>query len=96
MIREKLENVELDAVYLLTEDILQYFDNEEDEDYEMNQAIIGIKDLFREYIIKAWKGIDFSNNDYDILNKIVVRIYVEYYIEYWKYRNKIFHDNEIQ
>jgi len=32
----------------------------EEEDYKMNQILVGIKDLFRGYIVKVWKGTSWE------------------------------------
>ena len=62
----------IDKITTFIKDILWYFEGEEEEEYEMNQPLIGMKDLFRGYIIKVWKGANFRSNLYADLNKTVI------------------------
>ena len=58
-------------------------------------SIIQMKELFQGYIVKVWKGMNFGSEKYKIVNKEVVRHYIQYYLNCWKYRNEIFHNKEI-
>ena len=40
--------------------MLRYLENEENEENETNQCLIGMKELSRGCVVKAWKGGDFS------------------------------------
>ena len=53
----KCENRKVDAEEILSfvEDTLRCLENEEIEEYETNQYLIGMKELFRGYVVKAWK-----------------------------------------
>ena len=96
MLKEKLPNIQVKEIFSLIEDILRYFENEESEDYKTNQAIIRMKDLFRGYVVKVQKGINFSSKKYTKLNKIVIKHCVKYYNKCWNYRNKYYHNDEKQ
>ena len=63
----------------LIEDILQYFDGEINEEYEINKVLLGIKELFQEYIMKVMSGMNFSSIECKVLNRIIVRNCIEYY-----------------
>jgi len=49
------------------------------DEYKTNQTGIGIKQLFRDYIIKVWKGINFQSNNYCKCNQEVIKVCVKYY-----------------
>ena len=55
------------------EDILQYFDAEEEEEYNTNQAMVRMQHLFRGHTVKSWKGVDFSTQKYHRLNKVLIK-----------------------
>ena len=78
------------------EDILQYLENEEEEEYETNQYLIGMQELFRGYIVVVQDGTNLRSKKYSVLNKIVTKKCVEFYVQCWKHRNKIFHNEEKQ
>ena len=81
---------------LFIEDILRYVENEEEEEYEMNQQYTGIQELFQEYVLIDWKGINLKSSKYKKLNKIITKKYIEYYDKCWKHRNKEYYDKEKQ
>ena len=58
--------------------VLEY---DKDEDYETNQYLLGIKELFQGYVVKVWIGVNISSDKYRKLNKIVVRKCVEFYVK---------------
>ena len=43
-------------------------------------------------MVKDWKGSNFQCNKYSVLNKILVYYSVQFYKDYWKYRNEEYHD----
>ena len=53
VLKEKSPNIDEEEIFLLIEDILRYFENNESEDYETNQVMIRIKDLFWGYVVKV-------------------------------------------
>ena len=52
--KERIEEVRSKEILLLIEDILRYFNNKEEEKYETNQSILGMKEIFRGYVAKVW------------------------------------------
>ena len=95
LLAEKNDEVSIDNIMSFGEDIVRYLEYEEDEDeYETNQWLIGMKELFRGYIVKVWFGININSDIYRALNKVVVRKCVEFYVKCWKYRNEAYHDIE--
>jgi len=100
LVKEMLENkekeVNVNEMFGIIEDILRYLEKEQEEEYETNQAIIGMQHLFRGYAIKAWTGVNFDQTKYHSLNKILIKHCVLYYTKCWKHRNEIYHDEEKQ
>ena len=56
-------------------------ENEENEECEANQCLIGMKDFFRGHVVEAWKGVDFSSTKRREANKVVAAKYFEYYVK---------------
>ena len=79
--KNKPDNVSTDAIMSFIEDILWYHDNEEEEEYETNQHLVGMQELFRGYVVVVWKGTNFSSTKYNVLNKIVAKKCVEFYVK---------------
>ena len=75
---------------------MKYFEGNDSKDYKTNQSLIGIKDLFWSYIAKVWKGANFRSDKYYIINKVVIRLYIEYYMKCWKYYNENFYNKDKQ
>ena len=46
LIENKPEEVGIDIIMSFIEDALRYLENEEEEDYEINQHLIGMQELF--------------------------------------------------
>ena len=53
-----------------------------------------MRELFQGYIVVVWEGTDINIDKYRVLNKIVVKKCVEFYVKCWKYRNEAYHDTE--
>ena len=96
MIKNKPSYIKVDEIFSIIEDILRYIKQDEEDEYEINQGIIGIQELLRRHIMKVWKGVDFSKDNYRSLNKILVKHYVYYYNTCWKYKNEWFNNRERQ
>ena len=98
LLKEIIENkdreVEIEEIFEMIKDILRYLDDKEEEEYKTNQVIIGMQQLFRGYVIKVWKGVNFNQEKYHSLNKILEKHCILYYIKCWKYRNEIYHNVE--
>ena len=63
---------------------MKYIENEEEEEYETNQQHVGMKELFRGYVVKDWKGTNLSAIKYETMNKIIARKHVEFHMKHWK------------
>ena len=72
-------NANGEEILSLVEDILRYFDNEDGEEYETNQEILRIRELFLGCVVKVQTEVDFSSTKNRELNKVVVRSHVKYY-----------------
>jgi len=82
LVKVKPSNVSIDLIMSFIEDILWYLENEEEEEYETNQSLIEMKELFRGYDVVVWKGTDLNSKKYRVLNKIVVKKCMEFYMKY--------------
>ena len=96
MIKNQPSSVEVNEIFSIIEDILRYIEQNESDDYETNQGMIGMQELFRGYVVKVQNGVDFSRDNYRSLNKILVKYCVYYYNTCWKHRNEQFHNGERQ
>ena len=93
MLKAKDNKVCIDAIMAFGEDILWQLECEEDEEEcETSQWMIGIKELFRGCIVKAQTGVDMNYDKHRKLNKIVVRERVEYYAKCQKHKNEAGHN----
>ena len=79
----------------LTEDISKYL-REETEDLQTNKQVIRMKCLFRGFTIKDWNGVDFSENEHEVCNRIVNQHWIIHYCKCWKDRNEKLHCKDIQ
>ena len=79
MQKAKPENVDGEEILSFVKDILRSLDDDDSEECETNQGIIGIRDLFRGHVVKVWSGTNFSDRKYHKLNKIAVRLCVKHY-----------------
>jgi len=92
LVKAKPEDISVDLIMSFLEDILRYLDNEEDKDYKMNQQFVGMKELFRGYVVIMWEGTNENSDKYRVMNKIVVNKCVNFYVQCWKKRNETYHD----
>ena len=53
LIKEKLEDMQVEVIFQMIKDILRYLENDDSEEYEINQEIIGMQNLFRGYVVKV-------------------------------------------
>jgi hypothetical protein len=90
------DDVSVNEIMAMCEDIVCYMEAGSEEDYETNQHYVGMKELFRGYVIINWMETDFNSKKYRKLNKILVRQCVHYYNECWKDRNKVMNDDTKQ
>ena len=59
MIQVNQNEVLLDEIFTMIEDILIFMEGVDKEEYETNQYMVGMTNLFREYSVKVWKGVNF-------------------------------------
>ena len=88
------KQVSADKIFKMTKNILNFMEEDASDDYETNQHILGISELFYSHVIKVQHRVDFSQDKYSILNHIVTKYCVLYYTKYQKDRNKFYHDKE--
>ena len=55
-----------------------------------------MRELFRGYVVVVQEGTNINSNKYRVLNKIVAKKCVEFYVKCWKKRNEIYYDKEKQ
>ena len=81
----------------MLEDILVYFEGDQEEEFDTNQHMIGIKNLFKGYAVKAQKEANFSTAKYKTLNKKIVAKHCVYYHKvYQECRNNALYNDKIQ
>ena len=73
LIKQTIDNVDVNMIMAFCEDILRYLEEEEEDKYETNQQYIGMKELFRGYIVIDWEGVDLQYVKYRNLNRIIVK-----------------------
>ena len=88
--------IEDEVILNLIEDIVVYFDNGEEDEYVSSQQYVGMRELFRGFIVKDWVEADFNCKQYSELNKIVIANAVKFYNQCWKHRNEEFHNERKQ
>ena len=59
IIQVNQNDVSPDEIFAIIEDILIFMEGGDEEEYETNQHMVGITNLFREYLVKVWKGVNF-------------------------------------
>jgi len=96
LIKNTSKEVNEDEIFTFVEDIMKYVRNEEEGEYKSNQQYVGMKELFRGYIVKVWFGTQFNSLKYHNLNKIIAKKCVEYYLKCWKERNEEYKNEEKQ
>ena len=90
------EEVSIDEIFSIIEDILNFIEDDNDNEYETNQYMVGMANLFRGYTVKVWKGVKFHKDKYRKLNKILTKYFIMYYTKCWKDRNDHLHNEEKQ
>ena len=48
-----------DKIFVMIEDILIFIEGGDEEEYKINQYMVGITNLLREYPAKVQKGVNF-------------------------------------
>ena len=96
LFKNRESTVTHEEIFDIIEDILVYLDKEDEENYTTNQHMIGMHQLFRGYMVKVWKGVNFSDDKYKVMNKILIRHCVKYYKTCWDHRNEEYHNETTQ
>ena len=66
-------------------DIMRYLENDDDDKYETNQYLAGMKELFRGYLVIDWVRTNMNCKKYRQVNMIIAKQCVEFYNKYWKH-----------
>ena len=89
--KHKSEEIEEENILDLIEDVVAYFKKDE-EDLELIQQHIGMREIFRGFIVKDWRSPNFNCNKHTTLNRIVVKRSMLFHIKCWKHRNERHYD----
>ena len=91
------QNVAEETTLNMLEDIATFFNNDgEDEEHTTSQQCVGIKEIFRGFIVKDWEGSNFNSERFRELNKVLVVNAVLFYKECWTLRNECNNNEEQQ
>ena len=96
LVKENKARIDEEKILNLIEDIVVYFEDGDEDEYESSQQHVGMKNLFRGFIVKDWEGANFNCVKYSQLNKIVIVNAVKFCNQCWKHRNEEFHNEEKQ
>ena len=55
------------------EDMLTHLEDEDKDECETNQYLIGMKELFCGHVVKMWEGTNANTDACKVMNKIVVK-----------------------
>ena len=84
-----------EQISLLLTDVKEYLHNEQQDEGCTTQSLVGMKHLFRGWIVKNWTNVQEAQpKRMHSINKIVIKQSVIFYAEAWKHRNEIKHDPE--
>ena len=75
----KLKNVTIDKIMSFIEDVLRYLEDNDSDEHETNQGLVGFRDLFRGCAVRVWSRTDFSDKSCHKLNKAAIRLSVKHY-----------------
>ena len=62
------------------------------EKYKTNQQHLGMDQIFRRFVVKDWKGVEFHYSKHNVLNKTLVHHLMYFHRNYQKHRNGACHD----
>ena len=89
LVKRKPLDIDEEEIMQIINDIQKYLI--ERSDFETNQQSMGIRVLFRGYIIKAWICINFTMK-YTKLNRILMKTCTKYYYDCWIRRNEMLYN----
>ena len=61
MLKEKKEHISSNKIFNILEDIITYLENRDLEEYKTMQQCVGMKDVFRGFVVKDLKESKFPN-----------------------------------
>ena len=79
MINKNKGEINVEETLDILEDIVNYLQNRDPNEYEMNQQYIRMSKIFQGFVVKDWKGADFNCNKYHALDKILIFNTVQFY-----------------
>ena len=53
LVQSNCEEVYINTIMAFGEDILRYLENEDNDEYETSQHLIGMKEVFQGYVVKV-------------------------------------------
>ena len=78
------------TLWAFINDIRRFLQSQEDEEeYKTNKYFIRIEYLFHGLVIKSWFRTNFSSNEYTEYNRIIIKHYMNFYVNCWYYRNEV-------
>ena len=94
LVKYELSDIEQEELIKMVNDIRKYLIDI--NNFETNQQSVGFKALFQGYVIKAQTDTNFNTTKYTELNKILVKRYTSYYMDYQRQRNEVLHNQDYQ
>lgn len=70
LMKEKLNDANENDALDMIEDTLRCLNEDELDEFDTNQRFIRMRNLFRGFAVKVWKGINFNYAKYHALNKV--------------------------
>ena len=67
-----------------------------EEKLTINQTYIRFHNIFCRFIVRAWNSTNFGIDKYAEYNKVLVKLYTDYYMKYQRSRYEDFHNKEFQ
>ena len=55
-----------------------------------------MRELFQGYVVKVWSGVNFNQNKYNALNKILAKHCILYYMKCWYVKNDYYRYEKLQ
>ena len=89
-----VQRIQEETILNMLEDIVNFFDNGDEEEYETSQQYIGMKEIFRGFVVKDWEGSNFNCEKFRELNKVLIVNAVLFYKECWAHRNEYYFNEE--
>lgn len=85
------DGADVNEIMLFREDIMRYLEKDEDDEYETNQHLVGMKELYRGHVAVDWFRTNINSKKYRNANQVIVKECVAFYNECWKHSNNVLH-----